>query len=84
MATIRSLAYNRSLGRKQHKGVNDAGLPIAKVTNEILEPASALVVKQFQQKLARERRQDRLILAVVLSTSLFISIGLLLLMLEII
>ena len=80
MAAIRSLAYNRNLGRKKHKGMQFTGLPIAKVTGEVLEPASALVVKQFQQQLARDRKQEQLILAAVLTTSLFISIGLMLLL----
>jgi hypothetical protein len=83
-AAIHSIANNRSLGHRYRKGLQVTGLPIAKVTGEILEPASALVVKRFQQKLARERKQEQLILVAVMTTSLFISIGLVLLLLGII
>jgi hypothetical protein len=84
MATLRSLAHSRSLGRKQLKHMQVVALPVAKVTDEILEPASTIVVKRFQQQVAREHRQEQIILAVVLTMSMAISIGLLLLLLEII
>lgn len=81
LAAIRSVANNRSLGTKKRKSIQTTGLPIAKVTGEILEPASALVVKQFQDKLAKERKYDQMITAAVLTMSLLVSGSLLLLML---
>lgn len=81
---IRSVAQNRSLGRKQRKGMQVTGLPTAKVTGEILAPASATVALKFQQQLATERRHDKLIILLILATTLLSSIALLLLILGII
>ncbi|MEL7221926.1 MAG: hypothetical protein AAGJ93_11445 [Bacteroidota bacterium] len=77
MDSIRSIARNHKLGRNRSRGIQTTGLPSPKATGKILEPASALVVKQFQEKLARERKQEQIITTiaivagVLLTSSLF-------------
>lgn len=71
--SIKSVANNRSLKRKQQKGIHPAGLPFLKKGGQVLEPASPLVVKAFQAQLAAERKRDQLIIGFVLASSLLLS-----------
>lgn len=71
---------NRRLQRKRNRGFRTSGLPLAKRTNELLEPVSPLVAKDFKAKLELERKRKEmatglfLLLALGLSAALFLMV----------
>ncbi len=64
---------NRRLQRKRNVGFRNTGLPLAKVSNEILEPVSPIIAQRFKAQMERERMRTEmatgLLLIIVLGTS---------------
>ncbi|WP_020536366.1 hypothetical protein [Lewinella cohaerens] len=71
---------NRRLQRKRNVGFRTTGLPLAKTSNEIMEPVSPLVAQRFKAQMESDRKRMEMATGLVLILVLGLSTAALLLM----
>jgi hypothetical protein len=71
---------NRRLQRKRNAGFRETGLPLAKASNEIMEPVSPIIAQRFKTQMERERMRTEMITGLLLILVFGTSAAILLLM----
>jgi hypothetical protein len=71
---------NRRLQRKRNVGFLHTGLPLAKVSNEIMAPVSPIIAQRFKAQMERERLRTEMVTGLLLILVLGMSAATLLLM----
>lgn len=71
---------NRRLQRKRNVGFRNTGLPLAKVSDEILEPVSPIIAQRFKAQMESDRQRTEMITGLVLILVFGTSAAILLLM----
>lgn len=71
---------NRRLQRKRNAGFRSTGLPLAKVSNEIMEPVSPIIAQRFKAQMESDRQRTEMVTGLLLILVLGISAAVVLLM----